>query len=112
MGGMDTGFAEQVIVHKNSVQDDYVASAYEPAKDFVNLRRLPFTTVFQNDILPQAQRIAELNNWHHNYHLKDIRELLASAPPLSSLLRPSSLLLRPSQQPPNKPLLHSPTQML
>jgi DNA (cytosine-5)-methyltransferase 1 len=79
MGGMDTGFAEQVIVHKNSVQDDYVASAYEPAKDFVNLRRLPFTTVFQNDILPQAQRIAELNNWHHNYHLKDIRELLASA---------------------------------
>jgi DNA (cytosine-5)-methyltransferase 1 len=81
MGGMDTGFAEQVIVHKNSVQDDYVASAYEPAKDFVNLRRLPFTTVFQNDILPQAQRIAELNNWHHNYHLKDIRELLASAAP-------------------------------
>jgi len=76
MGGMDVGFAEQVIVHKNSVQDDYIDNIYGPLEDFVNLKRLPFTTVFQNDILPEAKRFAELNNWNHNFHLKDIRDLL------------------------------------
>lgn len=76
MGGMDVGFAEQVIVHKNSVQGDYIENEYSPIKDFVNLKRLPFTTVLQNDILPEAKRVAELNNWNHNFHLKDIRDLL------------------------------------
>jgi DNA (cytosine-5)-methyltransferase 1 len=45
---------------------------------FVRLKRLPFETVFQNDILPEAKRIAELNGWAHNYHLADIRDLLAN----------------------------------
>ena len=76
MGGMDVGFAEQVVVHKNSVQHDYVESNYSAAADFVNLKRLPFATVFQNDILLQAKQVAELNNWNHNYQLKDIRDLL------------------------------------
>jgi len=76
MGGMDVGFAEQVVVHKNSVQPDYVESNYSAAADFVNLKRLPFATVFQNDILLQAKQVAELNNWNHNYQLKDIRDLL------------------------------------
>jgi DNA (cytosine-5)-methyltransferase 1 len=76
MGGMDIGFAEQVVVHKNSVQADYVENQYEPVEGFVNLKRLPFTTVFQNDILPQAKRIAELNGWARNFHLKDVRDLL------------------------------------
>ena len=75
MGGMDVGFSEQVVVHKNSVKKNYIDS---PASTtgFVNLKRLPFDIVFQNDILPEAVAIAELNNWQHNYHLKDIRELL------------------------------------
>ena len=76
MGGMDVGFAEQVIVHKNSVQEDYIENEYPSIEGFVNLKRLPFTTVFQNDILPEAKRVAELNNWDHNYQLKDIRDLL------------------------------------
>ena len=76
MGGMDIGFAEQVVVHKNSVQPDYVESEYTPIEGFVNLKRLPFSTVLQNDILPEAKRVAELNNWNHNYQLKDIRDLL------------------------------------
>lgn len=76
MGGMDVGFAEQVIVHRNSVQDDYIESEYPAIEGFVNLKRLPFTTVFQNDILPEAKSIAELNNWTHNFQLKDIRDLL------------------------------------
>lgn len=76
MGGMDIGFAEQVTVHKNSVQEDYIENPYPHIDGFVNLKRLPFTTVFQNDILPEAKRIAELNNWNHNFQLKDIRDLL------------------------------------
>jgi len=76
MGGMDIGFAEQVVVHKNSVQPDYVESEYTPIEGFVNLKRLPFSTVLQNDILSEAKRVAELNNWNHNYQLKDIRDLL------------------------------------
>ena len=75
MGGMDVGFAEQVIVHRESVQADYIASDYE-IDGFVNLKRLPFTTVLQNDILPEAKRVAELNAWNHNFQLKDIRDLL------------------------------------
>jgi DNA (cytosine-5)-methyltransferase 1 len=76
MGGMDVGFAEQVVVHKDSVDSSYIESEY-PIEGFVNLKRLPFTTVFQNDILPEAKRLAELNGWLHNYHLRDIRDMLA-----------------------------------
>jgi DNA (cytosine-5)-methyltransferase 1 len=75
MGGMDVGFAEQVVVHRDSVRPDYIESPHH-IDGFVNLKRLPFDTVFQNDILPEAKRIAELNNWNHNYQLKDIRTLL------------------------------------
>jgi len=76
MGGMDVGFGEQVTVHKNSIQcEDYIESEYG-IEGFVNLKRLPFITVLQNDILPEAKRIAELNHWDHNFHLKDIRNLL------------------------------------
>ncbi len=76
MGGMDVGFAEQVIVHKNSVQSDYIETPYPSIDGFVNLKRLPFTTVLQNDILPEAKLVSELNNWNHNFQLKDIRDLL------------------------------------
>lgn len=75
MGGMDVGFSEEVIVHKNSVDENYI-SQYSSIPDFVILKRLPFNIVFQNDILPEAKRIADLNNWSHNYYLKDVRDLL------------------------------------
>jgi DNA (cytosine-5)-methyltransferase 1 len=75
MGGMDVGFAEQVIVHKNSIKEDYIETQ-SLIPDFVYLKRLPFDIVFQNDILPSAKDIAELNNWDHNFHLKDIRDML------------------------------------
>ena len=76
MGGMDVGFAEQVVVHKNSVNEVNYIEASASVPDFVNLKRLPFDIVFQNDILPEAKKIAELNEWSHNFHLKDIRDLL------------------------------------
>jgi DNA (cytosine-5)-methyltransferase 1 len=76
MGGMDVGFAEQVVVHRNSVKENNYIEEESAIPDFVNLKRLPFEIVFQNDILPEAKKIAELNNWNHNFHLKDIRDLL------------------------------------
>jgi DNA (cytosine-5)-methyltransferase 1 len=75
MGGMDVGFAEQVVVHKKSVQLDFIRSE-NVVPGFVNLKRLPFETVFQNDILPEAKQICELNGWASSYQLKDIRDLL------------------------------------
>jgi len=76
MGGMDVGFAEQVVVHKNSVKEQTYIESNSSITDFVNLKRLPFDIVFQNDILPEAKKIAELNEWNHNFHMKDIRDLL------------------------------------
>lgn len=76
MGGLDIGFSEQVVVHKNSINEDHYIETNGVIEDFVNLKRLPFEIVFQNDILPAAKRIAELNNWDHNFHLRDIRDLL------------------------------------
>lgn len=76
MGGMDIGFAEQVIVHKKSVKESNYIDTDALTPDFVNLKRLPFDIVFQNDILPEAKKIAELNKWNHSFHLKDICDLL------------------------------------
>lgn len=76
MGGMDVGFSEQVIVHSESIlSSDFIDSTYT-IDGFVNLKRLPFKIVFQNDILPAAKKVAELNKWNHNYTLKDIRDCL------------------------------------
>jgi len=75
MGGMDVGFAEQVVVRKESVEPDFIEAPYT-IDGFVNLKRLPFQVVFQNDILPEAKKIAELNKWNHNYTFKDVRDLL------------------------------------
>jgi len=73
---MDVGFAEQVIVHKNSVKEQTYIESNSSIPDFVHLKKLPFDIVFQNDILPEAKKVAELNKWNHNFHLKDIRDLL------------------------------------
>ncbi len=75
MGGMDIGFAEQVVVPRDCVTPLYIQDEHT-LPGFVNLRRLPFRTVFQNDILPEARKIAQWNHWDHSYVLKDIRELL------------------------------------
>lgn len=76
MGGMDIGFSEQVIAHSESIlSSEFIESDYT-IPGFVNLKRLPFTIVFQNDILPAAKKVAELNKWNHNYTLKDIRDCI------------------------------------
>jgi len=75
MGGMDVGFSEQVIVPRQSVDESFIESDSD-TPGFVKLKRLGFETVFQNDILPAAKKVAELNHWDHNYVLRDLRELL------------------------------------
>jgi len=76
MCGIDVGFSEQVIVHSESILlSEFIDSTYT-IDGFVNLKRLPFKIVFQNDILPSAKKIAELNKWNHNYTLKDIRDCI------------------------------------
>lgn len=75
MAGMDIGFSEQVVVPIESVDPSFIASTSD-TPGFVNLNRLPFNIVFQNDILPIAKKITELNHWDHNYVLRDVRELL------------------------------------
>lgn len=76
MGGMDMGFAEQVVVHSESVPSEWVDSPHV-IPGFVHLKRLPFQIVFQNDILPAAKKIAEWNHWDHHFILKDLRDILA-----------------------------------
>jgi DNA (cytosine-5)-methyltransferase 1 len=75
LAGLDLGFSERVIVHRDSVDEEFI-ECEAPQSGFVSLKRLPFTTVFQNDILPSAKEIAEWNGWANNYVLRDIRELL------------------------------------
>ena len=76
MGGMDVGFSEQVIVHSESIlSSEFIDSEYT-LNGFVNLKRLPFKVVYQNDIFPAAKKVAELNKWNHNYTLKDIRDTI------------------------------------
>ena len=77
MGGMDVGFSEQVVVHRASIHPDsnYIDRPH-PIDGFVYLKRLPFETVFQNDILPEAKEVCEWNHWNHQYLLKDIRQVL------------------------------------
>jgi len=75
MGGMDIGFAHRIQVHKNSIDPNFIDCEAE-IENFVYLKRLPFEIVFQNDILNSAKKIAEWNNWAHNYVSKDIRSLL------------------------------------
>lgn len=76
MSGMDQGFAEQVVVHRQSVADEDIIENEYHIKDFVALKRLPFEIVFQNDILPSAKRILEMNQWSHNLQFENIRELI------------------------------------
>lgn len=81
MGGMDLGFGGAVVVRRESVNTPHVEWIQdEHAIDgFVRLRPTPFQIVFQNDILPIANRILEWNGWKCSSHSStDIRDLLTS----------------------------------
>ena len=77
-GGFDLGFGGDVCVHKKSVTDETPLLRSATVKDFVNLKRLPFETVFMNDVLPKARDVY-LQNFQtdpEKYLLEDIVKLL------------------------------------
>lgn len=80
MGGMDIGFTESIVVHRNSISNDMIKDFIEKeyhVEGFVKLKKLPFQIIFQNDILPIAKKIAIWNKWNcPEYNLEDIRILL------------------------------------
>lgn len=76
IGGMDMGFGGQVVVHKDSVVEDFVESTYT-TKDFVRLKPHDFDIVFQNDILTGAKEVCELNKTASSYNTESIFDLLS-----------------------------------
>jgi len=79
IGGLDMGFGGKLIVHKNSISNDFdnnIKCNYKKIEGFVKLKPKMFNIVFQNDILDGAKKIYELNNLHSNYIVKSIYDLL------------------------------------
>lgn len=77
--GMDMGFCENIIVHKNSIGNDFkenILANSEKYKDFVILKNKPFEIIFQNDILDGAKKICDLNKLSYNYNTNSIYTLL------------------------------------
>ena len=56
IGGLDLGFGGDVTVHKGSIASMDWIEMESSTKDFVNLKRTPFKTVFQNDIIDENKR--------------------------------------------------------
>ena len=78
IGGMDSGFGGNVIVHKDSIKEKEFTYTHDTTIDFIKLQPTNFEIVFQNDILEGAKKIYELNNPNHlkNYNIESINDLL------------------------------------
>ena len=78
IGGMDSGFDGEVIVHKDSISNvDFIDTTYD-VKDFVRLKKHNFECVFQNDILLGAKQIFGYNYDDTNYNTTSIYDLISS----------------------------------
>lgn len=77
IGGLDMGFGEQVIVHKDSIiEKDFIDKNYD-IDGFVELKVRNFNVVFRNDILKGAKQVFDLNsNGEKNYVIKSIFDLV------------------------------------
>jgi DNA (cytosine-5)-methyltransferase 1 len=79
IGGMDFGFGGVVIVPKQSIVDtELIVKKYSNFPNFVSLKKLNFSIVFQNDILSGARDICRLNNTDSNYNTTSIFDLVNS----------------------------------
>ena len=81
IGGMDMGFGDKVIVHKDSIIDKGFIEKQSNTKNFVELKNNNFEIVLQNDILEGAKEVSKLNNtvdsiMNSNYIIKSIFDLL------------------------------------
>jgi len=78
IGGMDSGFDGEVIVHKDSISNvDFIDTSYD-VKGFVRLKKHNFECVFQNDILLGAKQIFGYNYDDTNYNTTSIYDLISS----------------------------------
>jgi len=78
IGGMDSGFDGEVIVHKDSISNvDFIDTTYD-VKGFVRLKKHNFECVFQNDILLGAKQIFGYNYDDTNYNTTSIYDLISS----------------------------------
>ena len=77
IGGMDMGFNGEVIVHKDSVENNEFISKSYTTKDFVILKKNKFECVFQNDILEGAKEVFGFNNDNSKYNTTSIYKLLS-----------------------------------
>lgn len=79
IGGMDIGFMEGVVVHRDSVSEDQfidIDKSVEHSK-FVSLKAQPFDIVFQNDILEDSKNVCACNNiLSSQYSTESIKDLV------------------------------------
>ena len=77
IGGMDMGFEDEVIVHKDSIiNKEFIDKPYN-IKDFVVLKKNNFECVFQNDILEGAKEVFGFNKDNSKYNTTSIYTLIS-----------------------------------
>ncbi len=79
IGGMDMGFGGDIIVHRRSIVKSFknnIQSKDKTFKNFVVMKPTNFNVAFQNDILPGAKEICEINKTACNYIIESIYDLL------------------------------------
>lgn len=77
IGGMDMGFDREIIVHKDSIENEEFVDRKSNFKDFVVLKKNNFVSVFQNDILEGAKEVFGFNNDNSNYNTTSIYTLIS-----------------------------------
>lgn len=77
IGGMDMGFDREIIVHKDSIENEEFVDRESNFKDFVVLKKNNFVSVFQNDILEGAKEVFGFNNDNSNYNTTSIYTLIS-----------------------------------
>lgn len=80
-GGMDLGFEGGFIAHAKSFHEGSPCISHKVKKDWVMLKRTGFTTVFANDILPEAEIawVTYMSRFGHTpeeYHRMSIVDLV------------------------------------
>jgi DNA (cytosine-5)-methyltransferase 1 len=79
IGGMDTGFTEGVVVHRDSVSEDRFIDKDKNVEHskFVSLKAHHFEIVFQNDILEVSKNVCACNNiLSGQYSTESIKDLV------------------------------------
>ena len=77
IGGMDMGFDSEIIVHKDSIENEEFIDRESSFKDFVVLKKNNFVSVFQNDILEGAREVFGFNHDNSNYNTTSIYTLIS-----------------------------------